>query len=180
MVRTSVMIAMLGLIGGCTIERFHRDVGVTLDYARFSSGTTIHQQTRWQLPQSMRIEVVEIAQAQRDTWLPSAQAGINGVFPMSGVRDAGTVSDLTLLVAWPEDRVAGQPKPGYAKYLRIDKLALSDPLAVQVMLVDKHREVLVQSATMQLNPHWFASGPAGPQHIQEAFSAYATGLIGRH
>ena len=40
------------LLSGCTIERFHRDVGVTLDYARLKNSTEVRANQRWQLQQT--------------------------------------------------------------------------------------------------------------------------------
>ena len=179
MLRALAMCLLFGAVAGCTIERFHRDVRVTTDYARFTHSTTVHQDARWQLSPGMRIGVVEVAPAKQQAWLPAAQAGINSVFTLSQHEHAAVAPDLTLLVSWPSDRVAGQPERGYGKYLRVDKMAIGDQLPVQVALVDQRRDVLIQTATLKLTPRMFASNPTGADHIQEAFASYAMGLVGR-
>ena len=179
MLRVLAVCVLLGAVAGCTIERFHRDVRVTTDYARFTHSTAVHHDARWQLSPGMRIGVVEVAPAKRQEWLTAAQAGINSIFTLSQRADAALAPDLTLVVSWPTDRVAGQPDSGYVKYLRVDKMAIGEQLMVQVALVDDRRDVLIQTATIKLTPRMFAANPTGADHIQEAFASYAMDLVGR-
>ena len=164
------------LLGGCTIERFHRDVGVTLDYARLKNSTEVRAAQRWQLQQQSLVTVRELAPSLHEGWAGAAQAGINRVFPPAGDDFTMDRPSYRLLVAWPESVLAGASAGrGFSPH----KVVAKDPLRIRVLLTDQTGHS-VQSAQIQIYPHLFAGSFADPQPIQHAFSRYAMELLGRH
>ena len=167
----------VALLCGCTVERFHRDVGVTLDYARFKNSTEVRANQRWQLRQQSVVRVRELAPSIHESWASAAQAGVERVFPPAGEGSAVDRPAYELLVAWPESLVAGANagKGGFSPH----KMIAKDPLRIRVLLTDESGHS-VQSAQIQVYPHLFAGSFENPGPIQHAFSRYAGQLVGRH
>lgn len=150
------------LLCGCTVQRIEHDTERTLEWMRLTSRTDMTSATRWQLPLQTHIEVRETGAAPNADWLAAAQSGVDAVFPAG---PASAADALTLLVTWPEPQRDRLLVPDFQKIL---------PL--RVALLRDADGAVVESARLDVTPHWFTARGSSPELVRQAFSDFAEQL----
>ncbi len=161
----SILAILTLLLAGCTITGAEREATESLHWLALKTHTDLAADTRWQFAPGTRIRLEELAPAADERWLNAAADGVYSVF-----EPPGADAELLLLIAWPGDRVTGQAaKGGWLP-------PASDPLDVNLKLIDLADERVVQTSSMRVDPHWFSRHGDRPAQIRDSFAHYAASI----
>ena len=163
-----VFFAMLGLLGGCTLERMQQDSTQALAVARLSPELSIERSTRWRIDEPGYLTLVaeyDPNNEQQVAFLNAAYDGINRVYPRTVLDPVPAIFGVPPSTSEPVELL-----------IHVDIPASTGGVArFPVALVDVRTGTVIDRATLTLRPSWWGHAN-DPAEVAQLFYGYAAQL----